>query len=191
MIWLFLAFSYLVGTFPSAELAARANGIDIRQEGSGNPGASNVTRTLGTRWGTLVMGLDAAKGAVPTALALAFANRELAYAALAAAVVGHMFPIWRRLRGGKGVATAGGGFLVLIPVGAFSMLVLWFIVSRLSGKASLASLVLIALTPLVVWFETGQRWEVGAALAICVLVATRHVGNVRRLLANREPSIRR
>lgn len=190
MIWLLVPLAYLLGTFPSAELVARANGLDIRSEGSGNPGASNVTRTLGWRWGTLVLALDVAKGAIPTAIGLAVSGRQFAYVLLAATIVGHMFPVWRHLRGGKGVATAGGGFLVLVPVGAATMLLAWFVVSRLTGKASLASLLLIGLTPFVVWFSTHHWWEVVAAAAICALVASRHVGNVRRLLTHREPSIR-
>lgn len=190
VIFVLLLLSYLVGTFPSAELIARTKGIDIRRTGSGNPGASNVTRALGWRWGNLVMALDALKGALPTALGLLVADRKVAYAMLGAAVMGHMFPIWRHLRGGKGVATVGGGLLVLIPVGALAMLALWFVVSRATGKASLASLLLIVIAPFAVWFETGHLWEVGAAIALCAVVATRHVGNIRRLLGRREPSIR-
>lgn len=191
MIWLLLPVAYLIGTFPSAELVGRTQGIDIRQTGSGNPGASNVTRILGWRWGYLVLALDALKGAIPTAIGLALADRHVAYAALTAAVVGHMFPIWRHLRGGKGVATVGGGLLVLIPVGAVAMLLLWFIVSRATGKASIASLLLIIVAPFAVWLETGHLWEVFASIGICGLVAVRHIGNIRRLLRRREPSIRR
>ncbi len=190
MIWL-LVLSYLFGTFPSAELVAKSQGVDIRQIGSGNPGASNVSRVLGWKWGAVVMALDVAKGAIPTAIGLSVDGRRFAYAMLAAAVLGHMFPVWRRLRGGKGVATAGGGFLVLIPVGSLLLLAVWFAVLRLTGKASVASLVLVVLLPFAVWFGTHHRWELLPTIGIGLLVATRHVDNIRRLIGRREPSLGR
>ena len=118
MIWLLLVPAYLLGTFPSAVMVARSKGIDIHEVGSGNPGASNVARTMGTKWGVFVFFLDGLKGAIPAAVALMFTERPspAAYAMTAAAVVGHMYPITRRFKGGKGVATMGGATLVLQPL---------------------------------------------------------------------------
>ena len=110
-----IAVAYLLGTFPSATLIARANGIDISTVGSGNPGASNVTRALGWRKGIWVYVLDALKGAIATAIPLVIDGRPLAYWCGAAAIVGHMFPVFRKFRGGKGVATGSGVLLVLHP----------------------------------------------------------------------------
>lgn len=190
MSWLILPLCYLIGTFPSAELVARINGLDIRAIGSGNPGASNVMRMLGWKWGATVMALDIAKGAVATLIGLSIGGRPMAYAAAAAAVLGHMFPIWRNLRGGKGVATAGGGLSVLLPGAVLVLVPLWFIVSRLTGKASVASLSLVLLSPVAVWFATHEAWEVGASLAIAILVTSRHASNIRRLIHHDEPSVR-
>ncbi|MBK9969805.1 MAG: glycerol-3-phosphate acyltransferase [Acidimicrobiaceae bacterium] len=104
MIWLLLVPAYLLGTFPSAVMVARSKGIDIHEVGSGNPGASNVARTMGTKWGVFVFFLDGLKGAIPAAVALMFTERPspAAYAMTGAAVVGHMYPITRRFKGGKG-----------------------------------------------------------------------------------------
>ena len=97
---------YALGLFPSASLIARSKGVDIMKAGSGNPGASNVIRVLGWRWGAIVMALDFAKGAVASAIGMTVAGRGGAYALGIAAVVGHTFPLLRK--GGKGVAAAGG-----------------------------------------------------------------------------------
>lgn len=188
-MWVVLIASYLVGTFPSAELVARNKGLDIRHEGSGNPGASNITRMLGWRWGVTVMLLDAGKGAIAAAMGWSLGGRPWGYAAVAAAVVGHMFPVWRRFRGGKGVATAGGGIAVLSPIVVVVLAPLWWLISRFSGKASLASLTIVILGPLGVWLVTGQGWEGAATAAIAALVATRHTDNVRRLVSRSEPSL--
>ena len=120
--------AYVIGTFPSAILIARANGVDISTFGSGNPGASNVTRALGWRKGMWVYLLDAGKGALAAGLGLALDGRPAAYWCAAAAVIGHMFPVTRRFRGGKGVATMGGGALVLQPIVSLALLVGWIVV---------------------------------------------------------------
>ena len=144
---LLLPIAYLIGTFPSAALVARANGIDIRSVGSGNPGASNVTRVLGWRKGVWVFVLDAAKGALAAGIGLAAGGRPAGYALGAAAVLGHVFPVWQRFRGGKGVATGGGIAAVMSPI-AFALLVLlWFVISQTTKKASVASIAVVALLP--------------------------------------------
>ena len=191
MIWLLLVPAYLLGTFPNAAIIARSRGIDIQQVGSGNPGASNVARVMGTKWGVVVFILDGLKGAIPAATGLLLDNRAAAYGMLVAAVVGHMYPITRRFRGGKGVATMGGGALVLQPLVSLGLLVFWVIVRKLSGKASLASLAIMVGLPVAVAVKGAPGWEVAALVACNALVLARHVDNIKRLLAGRELSASR
>lgn len=189
MWWLLVPVAYLIGTFPSAMLVARANGINIREVGSGNPGASNVARVLGWRRGVWVFVLDAAKGALAAGFGLMVGGRPAGYAMGAAAVIGHVFPIWNRFRGGKGVATGAGVFAVLSPI-VFSVLgVVWFVVYRLSRKASLASITIVVLAPVGVGIVRQEIWEVAATIGLSMLVMARHGGNIRRLVTRREHAI--
>lgn len=181
--------AYLVGTFPSAMLVARANGVNIREVGSGNPGASNVARVLGWRRGIWVFVLDAAKGALAAGAGLMVSGRPAGYVLGAAAVVGHVFPLWNRFRGGKGVATGGGIFAVLSPFVFAVLVALWFAISRLTKKASLASIVIVALLPVGVGIVRQEIWEVAATIGISVLVMARHLGNIKRLVTRREHAI--
>lgn len=108
---------YLIGTFPSADLVTRLvsrGSVDIRQSGSGNPGGLNTMRVLGKGWGVLVIVLDALKGVIAGFVGLAIGDAA-AYAAGTAAISGHVWPVWTRFRGGRGVATAGGSFLSVFP----------------------------------------------------------------------------
>jgi acyl phosphate:glycerol-3-phosphate acyltransferase len=146
-VWLLLPIAYVLGTFPSAILIARANGIDISTFGSGNPGASNVTRALGWRKGMWVYVLDAGKGALAAGLGLALDGRPLAYWCGAAAIVGHMFPVFRGFKGGKGVATGSGVLLIVQPILAPLAVGLWWLVSKATGKAALGSVIAVALVP--------------------------------------------
>ncbi len=167
-------------------IIAGASGIDIREVGSGNPGASNVTRVLGWRRGVWVFIIDMAKGALAAGLGLVAADRHAGYALGAAAVVGHVFPVWQRFRGGKGVATGGGAFAVMSPVVFVLLTAVWLIVSRLTKKASVASIVIVALLPVGVGIAERDAWEVFATIGICILVMARHLGNIRRLVDRRE-----
>jgi glycerol-3-phosphate acyltransferase PlsY len=182
--------AYLLGTFPSAQLVGAHLGVDPTQAGSGNPGATNVLRTAGRRAGALVFAGDALKGAVPAALGLVVDGRGLAIACWAAAVLGHVAPLTRRLRGGKGVATAGGGTVVLYPLVAVALLVVFVAVVRLTRTASLGSLAIAVALPLLVAASGHPGWEVAAAAGVSVLVAVRHAGNIRRLLRGEERSFR-
>ena len=181
--------AYLLGTFPSAMLVARASGVDIREVGSGNPGASNVTRVLGWRRGVWVFVLDAAKGALAAGTGLIVAGRPGGYVLGAAAIIGHIFPVWNRFRGGKGVATGGGVFAVLSPIVFPMLVVLWFVIMRVTKKASLASVISIVLLPIGVGIVRQELWEVVATIAMAALVMARHLGNIRRLLTRREHAL--
>ena len=189
-VWtLLLPVAYLIGTFPSASLVARANGIDIRTVGSGNPGASNVARVLGWRRGVWVFVLDAAKGALAAGIGLIADGRPAGYWLGAAAVIGHVFPVWQRFRGGKGVATGGGIFAVLSPIVFVSVITFWFIMSKLTKKASVASIITVTLLPIGVGFVRQELWEVVATAGICALVMVRHLPNIKRLATRKEHAL--
>jgi acyl phosphate:glycerol-3-phosphate acyltransferase len=183
--------AYLLGTFPSAVMVARSRGVDILTQGSGNPGASNVARVLGARWGALVFLLDALKGSLPALIGLALDTRPGAYAMVSAAVLGHMFPANRRFRGGKGVATMGGAMLVLHPVTSLVLLAVWVTARQASGKASLASLLITVGLPVGLAISGSPAWEIVYVVALCFLVLVRHIDNIKRLISRRELSANR
>lgn len=182
--------AYVVGTFPTAHLVGARRGVDPTRVGSGNPGASNLYRAAGRRAGALVAIGDVLKGAVPTAVALALDGRPLALWCWFAAVLGHVFPITRRLRGGKGVATAGGGTIVLFPPAAAVLLALFAVAVRLTRIAAVGSLVMAIGLPLLVALGGRPAHEVVAAIAVSVLVIARHGGNIRRLVRREELLVR-
>ncbi len=180
--------AYFVGTIPSAIIVARAKGIDITSFGSGNPGASNVGRALGFKYFAVVFIIDVAKGAIPTLLVLN--NRPAAYICGAAAVLGHVFPITRKFKGGKGVATGAGVLLPLFPVIMLICMVSWFTIMKLSKKAALASVLVVPLS-LVLIVTMGKRasWEVFAFVGITLLIEVRHVSNIKRMLSGNENTL--
>jgi glycerol-3-phosphate acyltransferase PlsY len=183
--------AYFVGTFPSAILVARAGGHDVLAEGSGNPGASNVARLLGWKAGALVLLADFAKGALAAGVGLAVGGRGAAYALGLAAVAGHVFPVTRRLRGGKGVATASGALVVLFPWIVAGLAVVWFVTARILKKASIASLLCAVAFP-VAAAATGYDWpEVLALSVLAGVIVARHAANLRRLVRGDEPNLPR
>ena len=186
--WLLVIAAYFVGTFPSAVMVARSKGVDIYAVGSGNPGASNVARALGTAWGVVVFVLDGLKGAVPVAVGLLVGDRQLAYALLAAAVLGHMFPVTRGFRGGKGVATMAGGSIVLNPLVSLFLAPVWYLVRTLTKKASLATFALGAGYPIGVALTGARGWEIVSILLLEALVISRHTDNIKRLVDGTELS---
>lgn len=181
--------AYLLGTFPSAILVGRASGIDIETVGSGNPGASNVTRALGWRKGAWVYGLDAVKGALAAGLGLWIDGRPLAYVCGAAAIVGHMFPVTRRFRGGKGVATGSGVLLVVHPIIAPLAVGVWWAVSRSTGKAALGSVIAVVLVPIALVIDGAPAWEYVAVAALCALIVVKHAPNIKRMIRREEHSL--
>ena len=178
--------AYLVGMFPSAQIVARRTGHDPTAEGSGNPGATNVWRVAGRRAGALVAVIDVAKGALPTFLALVVAGRPTAHAVWLAAVAGHVWPITRRLRGGKGVATAGGGALVLNPLIGLACAVIFLVVVRVGRIAALGSLSIAVGYPALTAVSGRPGREVAIASVVAAIVFARHQSNIRRLIRGEE-----
>ncbi len=193
-------FSYLLGSVPFGYLVARWRGIDIRNHGSGNIGATNVLRVLGKRYGYPVFLCDVLKGFVPVRLACLLASNHpthgpyvLPIIAAVCAILGHSFPVWLRFSGGKGVATSAGACLSLMPWATLIVAVVWGVTFFALRFVSLASIVAAIALPVSVFLLPRTRDPVllGFAIAISLLVLLRHRGNIRRLLAGSEPRFRR
>ena len=181
--------AYLLGSFPTAALVARATGHDILREGSGNPGASNVYRLAGWKAGLIAFVGDFAKGAIPSAVGLVLDGHRGAYLLGFAAVVGHVFPVMFRFRGGRGVATAGGALAVIFPLITLALAVVWFVIARGLRKASVASIVGSVAFPVLVGV-TGNSWgDVVITSALALVVLSRHLPNLRRLFRGEEPGL--
>ena len=181
---------YLAGSVPFAFLLARRAGVDVRVAGSGNVGAANVLRTAGTSRAVLVMALDVAKGALAVALAyLSNAGGATMAVTGAAAVVGHVYPVWLRFHGGKGVAVAAGVFAVLTPLATVLACGLFLVMVRLTGYISLGSLAATLALPPAAWLTGAPRTVVIAAVGTAGLIVFRHRANIRRLLSGTERRI--
>lgn len=184
------ALGYGLGMLPVAQVVGRRAGVDPTTAGSGNPGASNVYRTAGPRAGVAVFAGDLLKGALATGVGWAAGDRVLGLVCGLAAVLGHVAPVTRRFRGGKGVATAGGVLVVLFPVVALVAVPLWLLVAKVVGKASLASiLAVVASAAVVAVLEPPVRELVGVGV-IALVVVVRHASNIERLLRGEERAIR-
>ena len=197
---LFLVVAYLIGSVPFAVLVSRAFGLaDPRSFGSGNPGATNVLRSGNKKAALLTLFGDAAKGALAVVLARAFGPQWFDAATLPLVValagltafVGHVFPVFLGFKGGKGVATMGGACIALQPIIFVVLTLVWVAVRKLSGKASLASLMLTFGFPLGVFLLGGPGWEIATAGALGALVLLRHLDNIKRLASGRELSASR
>lgn len=183
-------FAYALGTFPTGVLVGNRQGRAVLQEGSGNPGASNVYRVAGFKAGAAVLIGDLLKGVIAAGAGLAVGDRELALVCGLAAVVGHCFPVQRWGKGGKGVAAAGGMAFVLFPAMVVGLAALWFLIARVLNKASLGSLVVALAAPIVVALMGRPGVEVAIVTAVAALVIARHHANIRRLIRGEESSLR-
>lgn len=187
-----IALTYLVGSVPFGLLVAKiAKGVDPRQDGSGNIGATNVARLCGPGWGLLVLGLDIAKGYAPVAVAASFSQSAMFLGLTAlAAVSGHIFSVFLHGRGGKAVATTAGVFLALAPSQLLLSAAACVLVIFFSGYVSLGSLTLVTVLPALLLFS-GRMAELLFALLIMVLVYWRHRENIQRLVRGEEKSWRK
>lgn len=191
---------YLLGSLPFGYLVARAKGVNIFEVGSKNPGATNVRRVLGSGLGNLVFFLDALKGAAATGWPL-FAWRlwsaqaegwsdetrlSLGIAGLVSSLFGHSFSCFTRFRGGKGVATATGGLVVLIPLATLIAAVVWAATFYASRYVSVASMLAALTLPISVLAIQGRSPMVIVGFAIAIFVIVRHRTNIQRLMAGTE-----
>lgn len=189
---LVLAASYLLGSIPFSYLVARQRGVDVRRVGSGNVGATNVMRNVGKGAGLLAFVLDAAKGAAAALIAQRSGLGDaLAALAAVAAILGHMYPVWLRFRGGKGVATGAGAFLPLAPLavgGAFVAFALTLALTRYVSVGSMAAAVVLAVLAAL----TGAPRPVWIAAAVmAALILWKHRGNMERLASGTESRLGR
>jgi glycerol-3-phosphate acyltransferase PlsY len=179
--------AYLIGSIPFALLLARRWGSgDIRLIGSGNLGAANVLRASGVTAGLLVAVLDVAKGAASVTLAERLAGADAAAVAGLAAVVGHVYPVWLRFRGGKGVATACGAFSILAPMAVPPSLAIFVVTVWLTKYISLGSLLASVALPSIAYALGSPPSAVVAAVGAAALIVFRHRSNLRRLQAGTE-----
>ena len=191
---LMLVLAYLIGATPTGYIAARlGRGIDLREHGSRNLGATNVYRVLGWTYAVPVGIIDLAKGAVPVAILAPWSNGPAWFpvALGSAAVLGHMFSPYVRFRGGKGVATAAGMFLALAPLAIVISIPIWAAALWLSGFVSVASLTVAVLFP--VWVRlaaSGQPYTVWASVALALLIVYSHRHNIERLRQGTENRFR-
>ena len=192
--------AYLLGSIPTGYLVARARGVDIRQAGSGNIGATNAFRVLGKPAGIVVLGTDALKGflacKVVSSLAHSFlsppyqqmpeSRETLAIVAGIAAILGHNYTCWLKFKGGKGIATTGGVLLALMPYALLTIMIVWIVVTITTRYVSLGSLAASITLPFAAWAFAGSRRLIGVAMIMMILAVYKHKGNIRRLLNGTE-----
>ena len=181
---------YLLGSLPFGIILARLFGLgDLRSVGSGNIGATNVLRTGRKDLAAATLLLDAGKGAVAVLIAGELGGPDTALVAGLGAVLGHLFPVWLKFRGGKGMATTLGVFWALAwPVGLAACLT-WLVIAALLRYSSLASLVAAATAPIYAWVFMADLQLVQMTLVLAILVWLRHHANIRRLFKGEESKI--
>ena len=187
--------AYLLGSIPFGILIARIFGAgDVRKAGSGNIGATNVARIAGPLPGILTLLLDCGKGAVAVWAAARLSGDSATWmmAAALAALIGHCFPLWLNFRGGKGVATAAGAFLVLSPLSVLGSVILFIVVVSFWRYISLGSISAAAAMPLLIYFLWAPHHApppavTFGALAAAAIIIYKHDGNIQRLVQGEEP----
>lgn len=191
MTYLFLALSYLAGATPTSYWVGKAfHGIDLRQHGSGNLGATNAFRVLGWKWAVPVMAVDVLKGFVPAWFFPGWAGAPFGWTLAfgGAAILGHMFSVWVAFRGGKGVATSAGVFLALAPWACLAALGVWLLLTLSTRIVSVGSIGAAAALPVLVALlpHRGGPGVVVFTAALAVFVIWAHRSNIRKLLRGEE-----
>lgn len=189
MPYALVVLGYLAGSIPFGVLLTRwLRGVDVRQQGSGNIGATNVTRVAGKKLGAVVLLLDALKGALPVALALRLLPGQPTLHVLVglSAVLGHIYPVWLKLQGGKGVATALGVLVVLVPLAALAGAVVYAVILAVWRVSSLGSLAAGATAVGTSAFTAAQPQYAGLSAFLFALMLWTHRGNIGRLLRRTE-----
>ena len=187
---LIIGFAYLLGSVPTGYILGSWAGIDVRKAGSGNIGATNVARLVGKRQGILTLIADATKGFIPVFVAsrLGLSSNWIALTGVAA-FLGHLYPVFLKFRGGKGVATALGVFLGLSPWATLVLMPIFVLVILATRVVSLSSMVAAASAPIVFWLLTSSPVLTGTSVFIALMIVLRHRGNIQRLLSGTEPRV--
>lgn len=186
---------YLLGSISFAVIISKRHGVDIFKAGSGNPGATNVKRVLGSKWGNLVFVLDALKGLVAAGWPLVVFPENglrLAVIALIAAIIGHSFSVFLKFRGGKGVATTMGGLLAIMPITLLIGLLVWVVAFYSTKFVALASILFAFSLPISavnLYGSSDPRFTL--SMMLCVLIFFRHRSNLRRMLKGKENSFKK
>ncbi|HIF25460.1 MAG TPA: glycerol-3-phosphate 1-O-acyltransferase [Micavibrio sp.] len=190
MFLLAILLGYLFGSIPFGLVLSYMAGYgDIRKIGSGNIGATNVLRTGNKPLAFVTLMLDSGKGAIAALTAMYLINDQAAIFAGLAAIIGHMFPVWLKFKGGKGVATTLGTLLAAVPtVGVFACLT-WLVMALIFRISSLSALVAVALSPIAAHFIYGDAQVSGVCGIIALLVWVKHRANIQRLIKGEEPKI--
>ena len=186
---------YLLGAISFAVIVARSQGVDILKYGSGNPGATNVTRALGSKYGNIVFACDALKGFAAAAWPLLWmsdAGLKLGIIGLIASIIGHSFSGFLKFKGGKGVATTMGGLLAIMPIVLLIGVAIWaaiFFTTRLVAVASMLFAVSLAVSAYVLYGAGDPRFTLG--LVLSVLIVVRHRSNIVRMFQGTENSFKK
>ena len=184
-----LVIAYLLGSIDTGVIVPRLFGVNIYDHGSGNPGASNVMRTMGKKAGAAVMLGDATKGLVAALIGASMVSPSVGFWCPLFAVVGHVFPIWHRFTGGRGVATAIGAVVYLEPWFGLVLVVGWGGTVAATKTASIASLGAMAVYVPGYMVFGWRGWPLVAAGLTAALVIARHAGNIKRLVRGREQTV--
>jgi acyl phosphate:glycerol-3-phosphate acyltransferase len=183
-----IGLAYLLGSIPTGFILGAWAGVDVRKSGSGNVGATNVARVVGKRQGIYTLIADVAKGFLPVFIALELELSTTVVACVAvAAFLGHLFPVFLKFKGGKGVATALGVFLALAPWATLILILLFAVVVFVSRIVSLSSMITATAAPAVLWLFSYSTVLIEASAFLAVMIILRHRSNIERLLAGTEP----
>ena len=190
MLILVTIFAYLLGSIPSGFIVGILAGVDVRDAGSGNIGATNVARVLGKGRGLLTLVADMAKGFVPVFIAQRLGMGDLALALVGSAgFLGHLFPVFLKFQGGKGVATAFGALLALAPPATLVLILVFGVAVLWSHRVSLGSISAALAAPIALWAFSYSVELVAMGAFLGAMVILRHRDNIKRLLAGNEPRL--
>ena len=199
-------FCYFAGSIPFGLLIGKFNKIDIRQHGSGNIGATNVLRTLGKKWGYTCFLGDFLKGLLPVLISIDFAananvgGQEYVPAlAVICTVLGHIFSLFLKFKGGKGIATSAGAIMAIAPYAMLLALVVWIVIFKATGYVSLASILAAIAIPFFALAENAlelreasiSNFSIGVLVVLAVLVTVKHKANIKRLMNGTESSFKK
>jgi acyl phosphate:glycerol-3-phosphate acyltransferase len=188
---LLIVAGYLLGSVPTGYILGKLAGVDVRTVGSGNVGATNVARVVGKRLGLLTLFADVAKGLIPVIVARELEVSLVTVAAVGfTAFLGHLYPIFLKFRGGKGVATALGVFLGVAPLATLVFILVFAVIVASTRIVSLGSIATALASPSVLWVLGYSTIFIGMAVMIAAMITMRHRGNIQRLRAGTEPRFR-